>query len=132
MLIPYHMGTLFFVFIILIVIGGIIVKVMFWGFVVRFFINYASKFEEEERQLYALINQYSISQQGAGKSKKKHAKIEMSDREKQQILTRMNRMQSHLSHMDSFQKQRYETRMSGMIGSVSGAGFTNFNVSDYY
>ena len=109
-----------------------IIKILFWGFVARLFINYASKFEAEERQLYALINQYSTQQKVAGKGKKKDVKLELPNKDMQQILARMNSMQSHLNHMDSFQKQRYETRMSGMIGSVTGAGFTNFNVGDYY
>jgi predicted membrane protein len=125
------MDTLIIVILIAFVIGAIILKVVFWGFIIKLFVDHISKFNEDEQALYQLLNQYNAIQQTKRKVKG-IGKAHSPSVTEMEIYSRLADMQSHLGQMNNLQRQKYETRMSGMMGSVINAGFTNFNPSDYY
>lgn len=72
--------------------------------------NYASQFAREQRQFAALITQ--VQQQP-------HS---VSPEQSMQMLTLMQNMKSNVSHMQSIQREQYETKLGGMISDAASAG----------
>lgn len=110
------------IIIVVIAVLSPIVGLLFWYFVIRAVVNHAQAFEKEQRDLIRLINKYSQENYSG----------QVPTNVSNEVYRKLSSMQNHMGQMDHLRRQQYETKMTGMTSSVIGAGFTNFDPSDYY
>lgn len=116
----------FFIFIIIMgAVAGPVIWLLVWIFIIRKAVqvvnDHVQEYEREQRELAELI-QRGLQFRGR----------QMPPELNQQVLTKLMTMKNHMAQMNNLQRQKYETNMSGMMNSVIGAGFTNFNPSSFY
>ncbi len=115
--------TIITIVIIAIVIGSVIVPILFWGFIIKLFINHVSQFEKEERKLQVLLDQYSTLHKDYANENVDNSQLKNFE---PQILAKLGKMENHFNKMDVLRQQRSEARMSSMRSSVISQGFTAF------
>ena len=110
------------ILIIIVAVASPIIGIIFWIFVIKAVVDHVKAFERDQRELADLINRYSNQAQTG----------QLPQGINQQVISRLMSMQNHMNQMNDLQRQKYETKMSGMVSSVTGAGFTNFDPNSFY
>jgi uncharacterized membrane protein YqiK len=110
------------ILIIVLSIVGPIIGIIFWVLVIKAVVNHVQAFERDQRKLMDLVSRYS-----------KQAKTgQLPPGVDQQVMNKLMSMRNHMNQMDDLRRQQYETKMTGMISSVTGAGFTNFDPGSFF
>ena len=112
----------FIILIIIVAVTGPIISVLFWYFLIKSAVNHVQAFEEEQAELKKLVKRYS------NKTYQGQIPLVISNR----VVSKLMSMKNHFNQMDHIRQQSYDTKMSGMIGDVTSAGFTNFDPGSLY